>query len=309
MNRTASGTLAGALATIIGSAIWGLFWLPVQHIDQLGVSGLWAIVFIQLAAVVPALIFLVLAGESRDLKNFDNWAIGACMGLSTMLYFTGILLSDVVRVIFLFYTLPVWTILWNALLFRKAPIPRHYVVILIALLGLWLLLSGGESWVPKPQNIGDWCGLIAGAAWGLGLTLLENRQTSSAKASSFATFVFAFAFALIAVLITKDAAFNSLNLESASASIPLAIFVGMGLQYPILYLVVWGGQRLSAPTAALLTMSEILAATISATLIIGNVLNSVAWAGGAIIVFAAMVDIFGELRATNRQQTSKTKAL
>lgn len=297
MSRTSTGTLAGALATFTGSAIWGLIWLPVQHIDQLGISGLWAIVLIQLAAIVPALIFLVLANELSELKKFDNLAVGICMGLSTMLYFAGILLSDVVRVIFLFYTLPVWAILWNALFFRKAPVPRHYVVIVIALTGLWLLLSGGQSWIPRPQNIGDWCGLIAGAAWGLGLTLLENRQTSSVKASSLATFVFAFVFSLITVLITKDAAFNSINLESLNAGVPLAILVGIGIQFPILYLVVWGGQKLTAPTAALLTMSEILAATLSATLILGNALNTLAWTGGAIIVFAAVVDIVGELRA------------
>lgn len=298
MARNTTATLAGALATVIGSAIWGVIWLPVQHIDQLGVSGLWSVLLIQPAAALAALIFLLLAGELRHLKEPDNWAVGACMGLSTMLYFAGILLSDVVRVIFLFYTLPVWTILWNAIFFRKTPIPRHYIVILIALIGLWLLLSGGKSWVPKPQNIGDWCGLIAGAAWGLGLTLLENRQNSSAKASSFTSFMFAATFALIALLLTKDAAFNAINLESLRIGVPLAILVGIGFQFPILYLVVWGGQRLTAPTAALLTMSEILAATLSATLILGNALNNIAWLGGAIIVFAAVVDIVGDIRTT-----------
>jgi len=298
MGRSSAGTLAGALATVVGAVVWGLIWLPVQHIDQLGISGLWAIVLIQPAAAVAAFIFLAISRELGELKNLNNWWVGISFGLSTMLYFSGILLSDVVRVIFLFYTLPVWAILWNALLFRRAPIARHYAVIVIAMIGLWLLLSGGKSWLPKPQNIGDWCGLFAGATWGLGLVLLENRQSSSAKAASFCSCLLAFAFALITVLITKDAAFNAIKFDALSVGIPLAILVGIGFQFPTMYLMVWGGQRLTAPTASLLTMSEILAATVSATLVLGNALNSIAWMGGAIIVFAAIIDIVGDMRAT-----------
>lgn len=292
-------TLAGATATVVGAAVWGLIWIPVQHIDQIGVSGLWAIVLIQPAAAIAALAFLAYSKDLAKLKHAGNWIVGISMGLSTMLYFTGILLSDVVRVIFLFYCLPAWTILWNLILFRIKPIQRHYWVIAIALFGLWLLLSGGKSWVPRPQNIGDWCGIIAGATWGLGLTLLQNRNDTNAKATSFTSFGFAFVFALVAVLLTKDAAFNAISFEALKIGLPLAILVGVGIQFPTMYLVVWGGQRLNAPTAALLTMSELLAVTVSASLILGNSLNAIAWMGGAIIVLAAVVDIVGDYRSTS----------
>jgi len=295
-------TLAGAAATFIGAAIWGLIWLPIQHIDQLGVAGLWTIVLIQPAAAAVAFIFLVITGSLSTLKHLDNWLVGISFGLSIMLYFTGILLSDVVRVIFLFYTLPIWTILWNALLFRIRPLKRHYAVIAIALLGLWMLLSGGHSWIPKPQNIGDWSGLIAGAAWGLGLTLVENRASASTKATSFISFCWAFVFAAVALWLTRDASFNATTKEALSLGLPLAILVGVGIQFPIMYLMVWGAQKLSAPTAALLTMSEILAASISASLILGNALNSIAWLGGVLIVSAAVLDIVLDLRGTKRKK-------
>lgn len=293
-------TLAGATGTFVGAAIWGLIWLPIQHIDQLGVSGLWTVVLIQPAAAAVAFIFLVITGSLRELKLIDNWYVGISFGLSIMLYFAGILLSDVVRVIFLFYTLPIWTILWNALLFRIKPITRHYAVIAIAFTGLWMLLSGGHSWIPKPQNLGDWCGLIAGATWGLGLTLLENRPEATTKATSFISFGWAFVFALIALWFTRDASFNATTADALKLGIPLAIMVGVGIQFPIMYLMVWGAQRLSAPTAALLTMSEILAASISASLILGNALNTIAWMGGVLIVSAAVLDIVFDIRSARR---------
>lgn len=294
-------TLAGAIATFVGAAIWGLIWLPTQHLDQLGVAGLWTIVLIQPAAAVVAFIFLVTTGSLKELKQLDNWYVGISFGLSIMLYLAGILLSDVVRVIFLFYTLPIWTILWNALLFGIKPIKRHYLVIAIALVGLWLLLSGGNSWLPKPQNLGDWCGLIAGATWGLGLTVLENRGNATTKATSFLSFSWAFVFAAIVLWFTRDASFNAVTTETLSNGLPLAILVGVGFQVPIMYLMVWGAQKLSAPTAALLTMSEILAASVSASLILGNALNSIAWLGGVLIISASVLDIVWDIR-TNQQQ-------
>ncbi len=298
-----SSTLTGAIATVVGAVIWGLIWLPIQHIDQLGVSGLWTLVLIQPAAAVVAFIFLAITGSLGEIKKLNNWLVAISFGISIMLYFTGILLSDVVRVIFLFYTLPIWTILWNALLFRIKPIGRHYLVIAIAIVGLWMLLSGGNSWLPKPENLGDWCGLIAGGTWGLGLTLLENREDTSTKATSFLSFCFAFVFAAITLWITRDAEFNRTTVDILKQGLPLAVLIGVGIQYPIMYLMVWGAQRLSAPTAALLTMSEILAATISASLILGNVLNGIAWTGGVIIVLAAVLDIVFDLRAARHHQT------
>lgn len=299
-----SPTVTGAIATFVGAAVWGLIWLPIQHIDQLGVSGLWSIVLIQPAAAAVAFIFLCITGSLKELKQFDNWLVGISFGLSIMLYFAGILLSDVVRVIFLFYTLPIWTILWNAVLFRKKPIKRHYVVIAIAIVGLWMLLSGGHSWIPKPKNVGDWCGLIAGATWGLGLTLLENRSGTSTKATSFISFFWAFVFAGIALWFTRDASFNVTSTDALMLGLPLAILVGVGIQFPIMYLMVWGAKKLSAPTAALLTMSEILAASISASLILGNALNNIAWFGGLLIVTAAVMDIIFDIRVAKRHKST-----
>jgi len=301
-------TLAGAIATVIGAAIWGLIWLPVLRLDHIGVSGLWSIVLIQPAATLAAFTVLLLKRELFALRQLDNWLVGGVMGVSTMLYFTGILLSDVVRVIFLFYTLPVWTIIWNAALYRKAPTTRHYIVIAVALLGLWMLLSGGNSWVPKPENLGDWCGISAGALWGLGLSLLQHRRNVVPNATSFVAFAVAFVSALLAVLFTASEPFNATDIGLLKAGLPLAILVGIGMQFPVMYAMVWGGQRLTAPTAALLTMSEILAATISASWILGNSLNVVAWCGGGVIVAAALVDIVSDMRAARSKNAHENTA-
>lgn len=287
---------AGAAATLIGSAIWGLIWLPLQVLENAGLSNFWATAFIQIAALVSAVMVVGFYKELNQLNNLDNWLIGFCMGSSTMLYFMGILFSDVVRVIFLFYSLPAWAILWNVLFYGVKPIPRHYLVIAIAMFGLWLLLSGGESWIPAPQNMGDWCGLMAGSMWGLGLVLLQHRKTPTPRTTSLCAFVFSVALTLIAMALVDDAPFGSLTMASLTMGLPTAVLVGIAVQLPLMVFVVWGAQRLQAATAALLTMAEILTATVSFSLLVGNPLNAIAWTGGAIIVLAGVVDIVGDTR-------------
>ena len=55
---------------------------------------------------------------------------------------------------------------------------------------------------------------------------------------------------------------------------------------------IWGARRIPAPTAALLTMSEILVATLSAWLLVGTDLEPLSWLGGAIIVGAVCIDLY-----------------
>ena len=154
----------GALAVALGSAVWGLFWLPLRSLDEHGVNGLWAIVLIMGAAALPALILVWQQRESVEFRSATPWLVGFALGTSSVLYFIGLLYSDVVRVIFLFYLLPVWTTFAARIIYGE-PIKRQKLfVIAVALSGLWLLLGGGSE-PPLPKNIGDWCGIGSGLFW------------------------------------------------------------------------------------------------------------------------------------------------
>ena len=61
--------------------------------------------------------------------------------------------------------------------------------------------------------------------------------------------------------------------------------------FPAMLGQVWGARRIPAPTAALLTMSEIVVATASAALLIGTDLKPLSWLGGGIIVMAVCIDL------------------
>lgn len=286
----------GAFAVTSGAAVWGLFWIPLRYLDDTGIGGLWAVALVIAMATVPAIAFTLWTRESGELLKKDTWLLGFVLGLATVLYFVGVLYSDVIRVIFLFYLLPLWTTLSARIIYNEPITRAQLLVIGTAICGLWLLIGAGSSW-PVPRNLGDWCGLGAGFCWGISLSLLRGR-TESLPFSSCATTLIA---ALIVALLFASGLNQLIDDDHLSIAAPtideltdvslIAMIFGAAVLYPAMISQVWGARRIPAPTAALLTMTEIIVATLSAGLLIGTDLQPISIVGGVIIVIAVCVDL------------------
>lgn len=296
-----SAKTRGSLAIAIGAGLWGLFWIPLRHLDSIGVSGLWSVALVSLTAALAALLLVRVHREGAVLLRRDVLLIALPLGLSTVLYFAGVLFSDVIRVVFLFYLLPVWTTLAARILYGERIDAGRYGVIAAALVGLWLLLGGGAR-LPLPTNIGDACGLAAGLCWGVSLARLRGHATTPPVATTAATLcvagilALAAAVALPALVGTIDVGSSATDaiLPATAAlldAMPLALVFGVVVLFPALLSQVWGARLIAAPTAALLTMSEILVATLSASWLIGTELEPLALLGGALIVAAVLLDL------------------
>ncbi len=253
------------------------------------------------AAVVPALLIMRAQRESLELLRRDTWLTGLLLGTATILYFTGVLYSDVIRVIFLFYLLPVWTTISARLIYGE-PIHRpKLLVIATALCGLWLLLGGGTE-LPLPKNAGDWCGIGAGLCWGVSLSLLRGKEETKPFAATATTLVAALLLSSVLgyIIYLSSTRLPYSALQSTAlhwpSTLALAGVFGALILFPAMLGQVWGAKRIPAPTAALLTMTEIIVATISAALLIGTELKPLSWLGGAIIVMAVCIDLITQWR-------------
>lgn len=286
----------GALAVAAGSAIWGLFWWPLRYLSDAGVSGLLAVSLVMAAAVLPALLLMWRQKESGDLHRLDTWLTGVALGTATVLYFTGILYSDVIRVIFLFYLLPLWTTFSARLIYGEPIRGAKLLVIATSLCGLWLLLGAGTD-LPVPQNVGDWCGIGAGLCWGVSLSLLRGRGQTRPFAVASTTLVAAMGLSATLAIIIYFLAGQPANADTHAAALNwpvillLAGIFGAVILYPAMLGQIWGARRIPAPTAALLTMTEIVVATVSAALLIGSDLQPLSWLGGGIIVMSVFIDL------------------
>lgn len=284
---------------MLGAALWGLFWIPLRYLDSAGVHGLWAIALVLCLAAVPALVLSYYNNEIAELTRIEAWLVGIALGTSIVLYFTAILYSDVVRVIFLFYLLPVWTSLSARVVYGEPISAIKSIAIATALVGVWLLLGGGRE-LPYPKNVGDWAAIASGMCWGISLSLIRGRQHAPPFAS---TAIALSAGCLFSVLCASVLFYLQSDLGSALPSwnsVENVLLAGMLFSmlaiFPALLSQIWGARRIPAPTAALLTMTEILVATLSASVLIGTELNPIAWAGGMIIVISVCIDLYAQLR-------------
>lgn len=286
--------LRSSLSIFLCASVWGLFWIPLRYFDDAGVYSLWAVAYINIAASLVALPAALYWGKVK--REHFKWLLimGLGMGAANIFYFAGIILSDVVRVIFLFYLLPIWATLF-AKLFYGVPIGRKRMIALgIAIIGIWLLLGAG-SW-PIPQNIGDVFGIMAGIFWAIGLTMMRGQTELDALAVSASALVFA---AIMAVILglTMHSIVPTIQPAMPSTDTAIAILVpvvafGIFVLWPTMVGQLWGAKYVASTTAALLTMSEVLAATISTTLLDASDLSWISWGGAGLIFVAILIDIF-----------------
>jgi drug/metabolite transporter (DMT)-like permease len=166
--------------------------------------------------------------------------------------------------------------------------------LLVALIGIWLLLGAG-GW-PIPQNIGDVFGILAGMFWALGLTMMRGKQEMNALVVTGSALFFAFIMALCLGIImhafVPDIQPAPPELDTIIAiALPLLAF-GILILWPSMVGQLWGAKYVAATTAALLTMSEILVATLSTALLEASSMEFVSWIGAGLILIAVLVDLF-----------------
>jgi len=297
----------GGFSIAAGAAIWGLYWIPLRFLDSNGIPGLWAVFMVMAVGILPSVIVLFYTKQTSQLSVVDSWLVGSALSISTVLYFTGIVFSDVIRVVFLFYLLPVWTTITARLIYKEAISAANIVVIIVALFGLSLFLGGGTS-LPVPKNIGDWCGLLAGMCWGFSLSILRGKESINSVVTVLTTCVTGAAFALVAIVVLSGidnvSASNTLNPTSW-------VFIGLAgllfsvfMMYPSMMSQIWGAQRVPAPTAALLTMTEVVVSTLSAYVLIGTELNKVSVIGAFVILAAVLLDVRLKFAQANRENTA-----
>jgi drug/metabolite transporter (DMT)-like permease len=94
------------------------------------------------------------------------------------------------------------------------------------------------------------------------------------------------------VALASGASLPPSGTMTAGLGLALLAFGALAM-WPSMIGQLWGARLVPATRAALLTMSELLVATVSAALLIGTTLTSVQFIGGLIIIAAVLVDVLG----------------
>lgn len=277
-----------ASAIVALSAIaWGCWWIPLRHIDGIGLKGDWtSVVVLGIAAVCLAPFVLVRLGKLLRAGPMV-WGAGLFFGAMFSTYQHGLINGDVVRVTLLFYLAPVWGTLLGMVFLGERFSRLRVAVIVMGFAGVAMILDYSEG-IPTPQGPGEWMGLASGMAFAIGATFahrvigdyeLEKTWLSLASGAGLSIL-----FALAGPVHSIPSA--GLVLEA----LPFVFAVVVVVLIPITWAMVWGAQRLTPGRVSLLLMLEVVAASVTATWLAGEPYGVTKLVGTAMILAAGALE-------------------
>ena len=114
------GSLGPALALMLNAFVWGVSWWPFRQLEAAGVHPLWATALVYMVAV--AAITIARPAAWRELFAHPAlWLLVLGSGCTNAAFNWAVTIGDVVRVVLLFYLMPLWSVLLARLLLKERP--------------------------------------------------------------------------------------------------------------------------------------------------------------------------------------------
>lgn len=273
-------------ALVVNAFIWGVSWYPFRQLEAQGLHPLWSTFLIYALALLA-----LLAWRPGAWRHFLRQPLLGLLlvaaGLTNVGFNWAVTIGDVVRVVLLFYLMPVWSVLLAWGLLGDRPDLGALLRLLLALAGVVIVLkTPGSPW-PLPQDLPDWLALMGGFCFALTNVLLLKLKDAPDEARMIAMFAGGTLLALLTALLGASsglvpsppaytAGWAGLVLLTSLAF----LISNLGLQY--------GAARLPAATTALVMLTEVVFASVSSVLLGAAALEIRTLLGGALILLAAL---------------------
>jgi drug/metabolite transporter (DMT)-like permease len=284
-----------SLACAYSGVAWGLFWIPLRGMDDAGITDAWATVVFY---AVPLVLFSPWIFRNWRRIAGCGWSlhlIGISTGVSLAFYSNALLYTEVVRGLVLYYTTPVWSLLLARIVLGENITTARILAIGFGLAGM-LVMFGGGSGFPLPQNIGDWMALLGAMGWAVAAVLL--RKDDGSRSMEICS-VYFFYGVIAAIVLAISPMAGDIELPEWSAvvdvlpwAIPIAIIV-----IPGAYAAFWGAPHLNPGLVGLLMMTEISVGGITAAIWANEPLGARELTGIALITLAGLSEfIYAPMR-------------
>ena len=269
------------------SVLWGMTWLPLKAINAMGIDGI--------VLIFSAYAILTLALSPLLLKQFPVWRehkkimllIAVFGGGANMAFTYALINGEVIRVMVLFYLLPVWGVAGGRL-FLKEDIDRwRYLGVFLAISGAFFILGGFEVLDAPPSWI-DLIALVSGLFFAVNNLLFRAAQSIPVSSKIGSMFVGCFTMAGLLLLAGVEQFPNSVTENAWWMLVLYAIFwlllANIGSQ--------WSVTHMEAGRSSIIMIMELIAAVASATLIASEMMTQLEYMGGALIMTAAFIEAF-----------------
>jgi drug/metabolite transporter (DMT)-like permease len=286
------GAWGPCFALSLNAFVWGVSWWPFRWLQERGLHPLWATALIYALAVVVITLARPQAW-GQLLRRPALWIIALASGSTNAAFNWGVTVGDVVRVVLLFYLMPLWAVLLARLLLHEALTRMALLRVAMALAGAIVVLwpagtSAGWVDVPLPRTLPEWLGVVGGFTFALNNVMLKRESAQPETARALAMFVGGCLVAAVvaASLVVQDRISAPPPLQpdwtlGALAMGAAFLASNLALQY--------GAARLPANVTAVVMITEVLFASVSAVLLGAGSVTPALAAGGALIVAASLL--------------------
>jgi drug/metabolite transporter (DMT)-like permease len=255
-----------------------------------GLHPLWTTCLIYLAIAV--VMGLVRRHAWRGFAAFPGLVmLGLAAGLTNVGFNWAVTQGDVVRVVLLFYLMPLWSVLLGWLLLGERPTGGALARVALALTGVVVVLKApGTDW-PVPSSLPDWLGV--GAGFSFAVTNIVLRRLRAAPGESRALAMFCGCSAVAGVAALAGTAFGAIDspMLASPGWLGWAALLGTGFIVANVCLQ-YGASRLAASATSVIMLSEVLFASVSSVALGAATLDSRILMGGALIVLGALWSAF-----------------
>jgi drug/metabolite transporter (DMT)-like permease len=281
-------TWAASFAVALCGAVWGVYWLPLRALGELGLAGSWATVAFFVVCIPPAIVLAILARRQikAQLRTF-LW-LAAFNGLVFNLYSNAYGGTTVFNVLFLFYLSPIWSILILRFWFGERAGLARLACVAVGLGGLVLMLSKDGGW-PLPRNLADWMAIASGILWAIVAIRIRNSAEIGAAANSAGFFLGGLVLSILFALLLGR---NQVPApEAVHAAWPLVAAVAWLAWLPSQFLLFWGVRRISPVRTGILLLTELISGVVTAAWLSGDPITWPQAVGGALILAAGLGDV------------------
>ena len=277
-------TRLAVLVLFLSSAGWGLTWLPIKALSDMGLDGLHLvfIAFLSGALLLSPWLYRQRAHWRQSAGLMLMIALAG--GFANASFQTAIYHGDVIRVMILFYMLPVWSVIGGRLFLKEQVDAVRLIAVGLCLSGAFVIL---DIWHTSWNGIG-WIDVLAiGSGIGLATTNILFRFTQDIPVMSKVSAMFIGCTVLIGLSLMV---FTSDNGLPGNGAVLWAVVYGALWLTLITTGTQWGVTQMDAGRSAVIIVVELVVAVVSTALLFAAGLTFYEIAGGLMVLSAAILE-------------------
>ncbi|WEJ63451.1 DMT family transporter [Thiomicrorhabdus lithotrophica] len=282
------------LVLFVASFFWGLSWLPLKSLNQMGFDGAVLIFF---SYGLLSLVFLPLLFLQRSylVSHLKPWLLIFLLGGGANFVFNyALIYGEVIRVMVLFYLLPLWGVLGGKFFLHEHVDAKGWLAAGLAISGAFLIVGGFKVFETPPSWI-DFLALLSGFLFAMNNVVFRANQDFPMIPKLSALFIGTTVMSGLLFFIQGAEIPQDVSLPAWQ----LLAFYGLVWLLISNYGSQWGVTHMPASRSSIIIITELVVAVISAVLIANETINLIEGVGGVLIVTAAVLEA---LRNTDEEK-------